>query len=240
MKPEAAPDHRREVVSFVRQRARMTPAQQRAWSDFGPRYLLEVPHGIGHGELAATEPLDTAAAFGREGELIVEIGSGAGDSLVAMAAERPDADILAFEVFQPGIAATMIKLDAAGVDNVRIIEGNGVHGLRQLFPEGSLFGIWVFFPDPWPKTKHHKRRLINSDFATLAASRLAPNGELLCATDWAPYATQMRKVLDAEPLLINDHPGSWAPRPAGRPITRFEGRGERAGRDIHDLSYRRR
>ncbi|MGY4719723.1 tRNA (guanosine(46)-N7)-methyltransferase TrmB [Naumannella huperziae] len=232
--------HRREVVSFVRHRARMTPAQQRAWREHGPDHLVEVDKGAGHGAISAGQSVDWSAVFGRRSELIVEIGSGAGDSLVAMAAERPDLDIVAFEVFQPGIAATMIKLNRAGVRNVRLVEGNGVHGLQHLFAPGSLAGIWVFFPDPWPKTRHHKRRLVNPEFAALAASRLRPGGRLLAATDWAPYADRMRRVLDAEPELINEHPDGWAPRPAGRVITRFEGRGERAGHDIRDLSYRRR
>lgn len=230
----------REVLSFVRRSTRMNDSQARAWREAGPRYVVPVARDETSYSIAEQQ-VDWPATFGREAPLAVEIGSGAGDSLVAMARDRPDLDVVAFEVFPPGMASTVVKLRDADVDNVRLVDGNGVQGLERLFAAGSLAQVWVFFPDPWPKSRHRKRRLVQPEFADLVASRLQPGGSLRLATDWAPYAEEMRRVLDPHPDLVNVHGDGdgWAPSP-GRPVTRFEGRGRDAGHTIRDLHYRRR
>lgn len=231
----------REVVSFVRRSTRMNPGQERAWADRG-RYLLEVPRADSSTSIAAGASLDWPAIFGRRAGLVVEIGSGTGDSLVAMAAADPDRDHVAFEVFRPALASTMIKLQQAGIDNVRLIDANGVEGLTQLFGPGTVAELWTFFPDPWQKARHHKRRLVSTAFADLVADRLVPGGTWWIATDWAEYAEHCREVLDPHPRLVHAHPTSHdpAPRPATRPRTKYERRGLAAGRQVIDLIYRNR
>ena len=233
---------RRGVVSFVRRSPRMNPSQQRALASLADRYLVELPRADLATSIAVDATFDDVRVFGRRAPLIVEIGCGVGDSLVPMAAARPETNLLAFEVYSPALASTMGKLDRAGVPNVRLMQADGSQGLRILVTPGALHELWTFFPDPWQKKRHHKRRLVNPEFAALAASRLAPRGLWRLATDWDDYANWMREVLDATPGLGNvyaDAPGGWAPRPAERPITRFERRGLAAGRTVRDLVYRR-
>lgn len=242
------PDHpprrtvRREVVSFVRRSARMNQSQQKNWDLYHDRFVVDVAQGERDTSVHPDATVDWAAEFGRpDAPTIVEIGSGAGDSLVPMAAALPQASVLAFEVFEPAVASTLGHLARTGTDNVRIVLGNGVEGLRTLVAPGSLDEVWVHFPDPWHKARHHKRRLVSPEFAALVASRLRPGGVLRLATDWADYATWMREVLDAEPLLANQYPDQpGAPRNELRPVTRFERKGLAVGRDITDLVYRRR
>lgn len=229
----------REVVSYVRRSARMRPNQRRAWDRHHDAYLLEVPQRETSTSIDAGARVDLPDAFGRQAPLVVEIGPGTGNSLVTMAAARPDVDVLAFEVYQPAVAQLVSALARAEVTNVRIIAANAVEGLQLLVPPGGLDELWTFFPDPWPKVRHHKRRLVDADFAALAASRLRPGGRWRLATDWADYARQIRTVLDAEPGLADEHPGQDAPRWAARPVTRFEQRGLDAGRRVHDFTYRR-
>ena len=220
----------------------MNESQRHALASLSSEYLLDVPHDRLSTSVRAGASINWDSAFGRHARLVVEIGSGVGDSLVAMAAGWPDANVVAFEVYQAALASTMIKLRQADVHNVRLIEADGAQGLRELVEPGTLSELWTFFPDPWPKKRHNKRRLVQAGFAELVASRLAPGGIWRLATDWQPYADQMREVLDAEPGLVNVHtdaPGGWAPR-ADRPVTRFEKRGLHAGRTIRDLAYRRR
>lgn len=231
----------REVVSFVRRSTRMNPSQEKAW-DQRDRYLVDVPRRTTSTSIAPGTSVDWSEVFGRVAPLVVEIGSGTGDSLVAMAAARPDRDHVAFEVFRPALASTMIKLTAAGVRNVRLLDANGVEGLGELFSPESVTELWTFFPDPWHKARHHKRRLVDADFAGLVASRLTVDGMWRIATDWADYADHCREVLDEHPDVVNAYAesGGLAPRLDARPVTKYEQRGLAAGRSITDLTYRRR
>lgn len=204
---------------------RQTTALHQLWPVYGLR-------------VCDAAPFDPAALFGRRAPLVVEIGSGMGDTTVEMAAADPDRDYLAVEVHTPGIANLLDLIHRRELGNVRIAEGDAVELMRVLPPD-SLDAVHVFFPDPWPKSRHHKRRLIQPTHVALLRSRLAVGGTLHCATDWAEYAEAMRATLDADPGLVNLHDG-YAPRPAHRPVTRFERRALRAGRPIADLIYRRR
>jgi tRNA (guanine-N7-)-methyltransferase len=226
----------REVTSFVRRSARMRPSQRAAYEARAGHYLVDVPRGETSTSIAAdAAPLDLTALFGREAPLVVEIGSGPGDSLVGMAAARPAMNLLAFEVYEPAVAGLVARLHRDGVGNVRVVAADAVAGLDRLLPERALRELWTFFPDPWPKAKHHKRRLVDPDFAALVARRLEPGGRWRLATDWPDYADTMRQVLDATADLVAE------PEDRGdRPVTRFERRGREAGRSIADLVYRRR
>ena len=233
--PTATP-HRR-VTSFVHHRSRLTDGQQRAWDRWWPAYGRDVAD-----ILDGTEPYDPPAWFGREAPLILEIGSGMGEATAALAAAAPDVDHLAVEVFEPGLAQLLMRVEAARLTNLRLLRGDAVELMRARVPAGSLAGIRVFFPDPWPKRKHRKRRLVQPAFAALAASRLLPGGTLHLATDWVDYATQMRDVCAAEPLLVPDAsagPDGWTPRPWWRPLTKFEERAGQEGREVRDLICRR-
>jgi tRNA (guanine-N7-)-methyltransferase len=230
---------RRDVVSFVRRSNRMRPNQRRAWEAYRDRFVLEVPRLDTSTSVHPAASLDLEEAFGRDAELIVEIGPGTGESLVPMAKARPQANVLAVEVYQPAIARMLAQLARNGLDNVRIVEADAVAAMEYLVPVRSVDELWLFFPDPWHKARHHKRRLLTPDFATLSADRLKPLGIWRIATDWADYAERMREVLDSDPSFANLHPSGWAPRWDGRPVTHFEQRGLDAGRQIFDLAYRR-
>jgi tRNA (guanine-N7-)-methyltransferase len=238
----AAPRPRvpREIVSFVRRSARLSPGQRRAWDEHADRWVLDVPRGETDTSIDPDFSVDLDELFGRSAPLIVEIGSGMGSSLVPMAAERPDSNVLAFEVYQPAVARTLAKLARDRVDNVRLVQANAVEGLITLLPQRSIDELWLFFPDPWHKSRHHKRRLLTAEFVDLVASRMKPGAPWRLATDWENYAEQMRQVLDEHEAFDNDHPGGWAPRWEARPVTRFEERGLEAGRAVFDLAYRRR
>ncbi len=240
--PLRAPRVQREVTSFVRRSSRMRPVHLRAWERLRHAYVLEVPPRAASTSVAPGHPLDVAAAFGRRAPLVVEIGPGTGESLVAMAAARPEVDVLAFEVYLPGVARTVTRLHETDVANVRLLQSDAVDGLTHLLGPGSVQEVWTFFPDPWPKSRHHKRRLVDRAFADLVASRLRTGGEWRLATDWGDYAAQMRAVLDTHPDLVNAGaaPDGWAERHPDRPLTRFEQRGLEAGRTVRDLHYRRR
>ena len=174
--------------------------------------------------------------FGREAPMIVEIGPGVGEATAALAATRPAYDVLAVEVWRPGVADGLWRVAEAGATNVRFCSVDAVWTLENLVPPASVAEVWTFFPDPWPKTRHHKRRLVTPAFAALVASRLVPGGSWRLATDWADYAERMVEVLDAEPGLE----GGVVPRWEERPVTKFERKGLAAGREITDLAYRRR
>lgn len=223
------------IASFVHQRNRLTEGQQRAWHRWWPVHGHEVTD-----LLSGAAPFDPPAWFGRRAPVILEIGSGMGESTAALAAAAPDVDHIAVEVFEPGLAGLLRRVADAGLTNVALLRGDAVALLRERVPPRSLDGIRIFFPDPWPKRKHHKRRLVQRDFTSLAASRLRPGATLHLATDWDDYAVQMRAICDAEPLLesIAAHrPGGWAPRPAWRPVTKFEQRARVEGREVRDLQY---
>ena len=228
----------RDVVSFVRRSARMNESQLKSWTRHHSEFVVEVPHAELSTSIAADAHVDWVAEFGRSAPLIVEIGSGGGDSLVPMAAGRPHEDVVAFEVFEPAIASTLGKLGRQGVSNVRLVIADGAQGLTTLFADGSVAELWTFFADPWHKKRHHKRRLVSTEFATVVARKLAPGGVWRLATDWEDYALWMREHLDAAPGLRNEHDG-WAPRLAERPVTRYEAKGIAAGRRVYDLAYRR-
>ena len=218
----------REVLSYSRRGGRFTPSQQEAWDAHHLDWV--VPDG------AVDDPsFSWREVFGRSAPLIVEIGSGVGEATAVLAAQRPAYDIVAVEVWRPGVAHTLGLLAEAGAENVRLLSLDAVWCLENLFEPGEVEELWTFFPDPWPKQRHHKRRLVTPEFAALAASRLRPGGIWRLATDWVEYADQMRKVLDAEPRLAGGPVERWA----DRPVTKFERKGLAVGRDITDLAYRR-
>lgn len=230
-------EFRPAITSFVHHRSRMTAGQRAAWRRCWPRLGRDVTDVV-----AGADPYDPAAWFGRGAPLVLEIGSGMGETTAALAAAAPDTDHLAVEVFEPGLAQLLMRIDELGLCNLRVLRGDAVELLRTSVPAGSLDGIRVFFPDPWPKRRHRKRRLIQPGFVTLAARSLRPGATLHLATDWADYATQMRAVCTAEPLLTNrvgDALNGWAPRPEWRPFTKFEAHARREGRQVRDLIYHR-
>jgi tRNA (guanine-N7-)-methyltransferase len=214
----------------------MNPSQERAWAQLRGKYVVEVPAGQRRTSVAEGASVDWDAAFGRSAPLMVEIGSGTGDTLVALASSEPGANIVGFEVFLPCVASTLSALDRAGAENVRVVVADGCQGLETLFAAGSLTELWTFFPDPWHKARHHKRRLVSPAFARLAADRLATGGRWRLATDWDDYAAWMVEVIDTTPGLANEFDG-WAPRWERRPVTRFEQRAIAAGRTVRDLVY---
>lgn len=217
----------REVLSYARRGSRFTPTQQESWDAHHRKWVIP--------DEAVDDPgFSLADWFGRSAPLIVEIGSGVGEATAALAALRPEVDVLAFEVWRPGVAHTLGMLAEAGADNVRLISIDASWALEHLFAPGSVEELWTFFPDPWPKKRHHKRRLVSPGFAHLAANRLRTGGLWRLATDWAEYAEQMQAVLDAEPLLTGGVTERWA----ARPVTKFERKGIAAGRMITDLTYR--
>ena len=234
--PELADPRHRRVTSYVQQRNRFTEGQAHAWERLWPRYGGDVAD-----LLAGSEPYDPLAWFGRTAPLVLEIGSGTGESTALQAAAAPETDHLAVEVFEPGLARLLMRIDEAGLTNLRLLRGDAVDLLRERVPADTLSGIRIYFPDPWPKRRHHKRRLVQPEFVALAASRLAPGGTVHLATDWADYAVQMRSVCAGEPLLENPSAAAdgWTPRPEWRPMTKFEGRARAEGRDVRDLVLRR-
>jgi tRNA (guanine-N7-)-methyltransferase len=231
---------RDKPVSFVRRSGRMSDGQERAWEDFSPRYLLAVERDAAATSIRPGSTIDPHAVFGRRAPLVVEIGSGQGHAIVSAAAAHPETDFLAVEVFRAGLARTMLDADRAGVDNLRLVEANAPEVLEHLLPAGAADEVWVFFPDPWHKNKHTKRRLVAPEFPPLAARALRPGGTLRLATDWEDYALQMRTVLADAADFAPAFEGEWAPRFEGRVMTAFERKGIAKGREIRDLAYRRR
>jgi tRNA (guanine-N7-)-methyltransferase len=223
-------DQPHSIRSFVIRAGRITPAQQRALDELWPGFGVEY----------SPAPLDASALFGRAAPRTVEIGFGNGDNLLQLAAAHPERDFLGIEVHRSGVGRVLLGLASRQLRNVRLICHDAVEVLERQLPAGSVEEILILFPDPWPKKRHHKRRLIQAPFATLAASRLAPGGVLRLATDWQPYALQMLETLAAIPQLANlASDGGFAPRPAEREPTRFERRGERLGHEVWDLAFRR-
>ena len=217
----------------------MSEAQERAWRELAPRFVVDAPRDAAATSIRPDSALDPAVVWGRTAPLIVEIGSGQGHAIVHAAKSRPDADFLAVEVFRAGLARTMLDAERAGVHNLRLVEANAPEVLQHLLPPASVSELWLFFPDPWHKTKHTKRRLVTGEFAKTAAAAVREGGMLRLATDWEEYARQMRDVLDDAAGFERDFEGEWAPRFDGRILTSFERKGTRAGRAIRDLAYRR-
>ncbi|MFC8680931.1 tRNA (guanosine(46)-N7)-methyltransferase TrmB [Microbacterium ureisolvens] len=230
---------REKPVSFVRRSGRMSEAQERAWTELAPQYVIEVPRDRAATSILPDSAIDPVEVWGRTAPLVAEIGSGQGHAIVHAASSRPDTDFLAIEVFRAGLARTMLDAERAGAQNLRLVEANAPEVLQHLLPPASVDELWVFFPDPWHKKKHTKRRLVADGFAAIAAGALKDGGMLRLATDWEDYALQMREVLAAAPEFEAAFEGEWAPRFDGRVLTAFERKGARVGRDIRDLAYRR-
>lgn len=218
----------REVLTYTRRGSRLSPKQQTAWDTYAEQWVIP--------EEAVDDPdFSWARWFGREAPLVVEIGGGVGEATAALAATRPDVNILALEVWGPGVAEGLGRVGEVGATNVRFSSVDAVWTLEHLIAPGSISELWTFFPDPWHKKRHHKRRLVNPEHAAMIASRLAPGGLWRLATDWADYAEQMVEVLDAEPALEGGVVERWA----DRPVTKFERKGLAKERVITDLTYRR-
>jgi tRNA (guanine-N7-)-methyltransferase len=220
---------RRGVKSYVLRAGRMGTGQQRALDELAPHYVLPFD----------ARPLDANSVFGRSAPLVAEIGFGMGQATAAIAQSRPDTDFLGVEVHAPGVGALLQRIDELQLTNLRIVQHDAVEVLTSMIAPESLAALHIFFPDPWPKKRHWKRRLIQPPLVALAASRLAADGVLHCATDWQSYAEQMLEVMSAEPLLVNTASG-FAPRPDTRPETKFERRGTALGHGVWDLRFRRR
>ena len=221
------------IRSFVLRQGRVSSAQQRYYAEGMPRF------GIAY----AAAVLDLATVFGRSSDdktpRILEIGCGMGETTATIAAAHPQNDYLGIEVHTPGVGSLLKEIATRELRNLRVIQHDAVEVVRDMLAPGSLSGIHIYFPDPWPKKRHHKRRLIQPPFVALLASRLAPGGYLHCATDWEEYAQQMLEVLSAEPQLANTAE-AFAPRPAWRPQTKFETRGRRLGHGVWDVLFTRR
>ena len=220
-------EHR--IRSFVTRAGRLSIAQARALEELGPQFL------IGY----AKAPLDFAAAFGRSAPVVLEIGFGMGATTAHIAKAMPDKDFIGVEVHTPGVGSLLKQIGEEGLTNLRLIQHDAVEVLNNMIPDASLAGVHVFFPDPWHKARHNKRRLLQTPFVKLLAEKLAPGGYLHCATDWEDYAIQMLDVLGSEPLLQNTVEG-YAPQPAYRPLTKFENRGIKLGHGVWDLVFTRR
>ena len=226
--PDKTAPQRRSIRSFVVRAGRIGPGQSRALAELGPRFLI--PY--------AAQRHDFDASFGRHAPHVLEIGFGMGDATATIAQGLPETDFIGVEVHTPGVGALLRRIGEMGITNLRLIQHDAVEVLEQMIEPASLAGVHVFFPDPWHKKKHNKRRLIQPEFVRLLASRLQPGAYLHCATDWQPYAEQMLEVLGAEPSLRNSAE-SYAPKPAYRPLTKFENRGLKLGHGVWDLVFTR-
>ena len=228
-KPAAAP---RPLRSFVLRAGRMGSGQQRALTALGPQFLLPF-------DAQAAQPLNLAATFGRQAPCVLEIGFGMGDATAQVAAALPGTNFLAVEVHAPGVGALLRRIGEQNLHNLRLFQHDAVEVLTHQIAPAALAGVHIWFPDPWHKKRHNKRRLIQPAFVQLLVSRLAPGGYLHCATDWQPYAEQMLDVLHNEPGLVNSAGAAYAPKPAWRPLTKFEQRGLNLGHGVWDLLFSR-
>ncbi|RXZ43530.1 tRNA (guanosine(46)-N7)-methyltransferase TrmB [Crenobacter cavernae] len=223
------PAFQRHIKSFVLRQGHLSPGQQRAIDEGMPRWGIEY----------RAEVLDLDAAFGREAPKILEIGFGMGGATAEIAAHHPERDYLGVEVHSPGVGNLFKLIGEKSLSNLRVIRHDAVEVIDNMLADGSLDGIHLFFPDPWHKKRHNKRRLIQRAFVAKLVKKLKTGGYLHCATDWEDYALQMMEVLSAEPLLVNPHDG-YAPRPEYRPLTKFEQRGIRLGHGVWDVIFERR
>lgn len=263
------PRHFRAPVSFVRRGSRLQGRRQQAWDELSDQFVIDVPRAEADTSVDPDYVFDAAAEFGRAAPLVVEIGSGLGEAVTHAAEQNPDRNYLAVEVYLPGLAQTLQRIGQKNLTNVRVVQANAPEVLTTMLPAGSVDEVWVFFPDPWHKTRHHKRRMVKDEFAELVAEVLVPGGIWRLATDWSDYAVQMREVLDASVRFENLHDGEragedspltrvnreglekkapvndvdtrggWAPRFEGRTLTSFENKAHQAGRLIFDLTYRK-
>ena len=228
---ETHPEHRRTIRSFVIRAGRATAAQTRALNELWPDYGVEF----------TPCKLDLDELFGRRAARMIEIGFGAGEALLEFAQAHPEIDCIGIEVHRPGVGHLLLGASDAGLRNLRIICHDAVEVLEQQIGAASISLVHIFFPDPWPKKRHHKRRLIQPAFVQLLARTLQPGGTLRLATDWQHYAMQMREVIDASSAFENaSRSDGFVTRAAERPLTRFERRGQRLGHEVWDLEYRRK
>lgn len=224
-----SPSEPHRIRSFIRRQGRITSAQAKALEDLWPVYGLE-----------PDQPLDAPAVFGRVAPVALEIGFGNGDSLATMAANHPENDYIGIEVHRPGVGHLLLKIEERGLSNVRVYCADAIDILNQQVTDASLDRLQLFFPDPWHKKRHNKRRIVNAGFLELVCRKLKPGGIFHAATDWEPYAEHMAETLQACPALCSltaDSP--FSPRPDYRPLTKFESRGQRLGHGVWDLLYRR-
>ena len=219
------------IRSFVLRQGRITSGQERALAEHWPRYGLDVDENL---------RVDAASLFGDARELILEIGFGNGESFVQMAETAPQQGFVGIEVHRPGVGHALVLAAAAGIDNLRVIRHDAVAIIRDHVPDGALSRVQIYFPDPWPKARHHKRRIVQRAFTDLIWRKLRAGGEIHCATDWENYAEWMRDVFAGDPKWQNlGGADGFAPRPDWRPQTKFERRGERLGHGVWDLRYRK-
>lgn len=216
----------RRIKSFVTRAGRLSTAQERALNELGPQFMIDYTKA----------PLDTAATFGRAAPVVLEIGFGMGQTTAHIARHMPEKDFIGVEVHTPGVGSLLKLIGEEGLANLRVIQHDAVEVLNNMIPAGTLAGVHVFFPDPWHKARHNKRRLIQPPFVKLLVDRLQPGGYLHLATDWEDYAVQMLEVLSAEEGLQNTAEG-YAPQPAYRPLTKFENRGLKLGHGVWDLVF---
>lgn len=226
---QAPPPTPHPIRSYVLRQGRISHAQQRAYEQLLPRFGLPYQDAI----------LDPQSTFGRQAPTVLEIGFGMGESTAQIAHSRPDLNFIGVEVHTPGVGSLLKQIEARGLHNVRVIQHDAVEVLQHMIGENSLAGVHIFFPDPWPKLRHHKRRLIQAEFVRLIASRLQAGGYLHAATDWADYAVHILATLSQAPLLENTAQ-DYAPRPGYRPLTKFEQRGLKLGHGVWDIVFRKR
>jgi len=220
----------RPIRSFVLRKGRLTRAQQRALDELWPAYGINYEHSV----------VDFSSHFGRDAPLVVEIGFGNGDALIAMAKAEPHINFIGIEVYRPGVGAVLAGIKAASLVNVRLVCEDAVDVLEYMIADTSLSGLRLFFPDPWPKKRHHKRRLVQAGFVEVLATKLTRGALVHMATDWQDYADQMLGLLVKNPLFLNTAPdGGFSRRPASRPLTHFEKRGTRLGHDVWDILFTR-
>jgi len=215
----------RPIRSYVLRQGRTTPAQKRALELLAPKYVVPFREGF----------ISTEALFGRAAPLVLEIGSGMGETTAAIAQAHPEADFVAAEVHGPGVGSLLNRIESLQLRNLRVVRRDAAEVLDKMIADASLAAIHLFFPDPWPKKRHHKRRLVQPEFAALAARKLAPGGTLHAATDWPDYAEHMEEIFSHEPLFDKAKAGL-----VSRPATKFEARGKRLGHPIRDLYWSRR
>jgi tRNA (guanine-N7-)-methyltransferase len=225
---ENTPKPRRPIRSFVRREGRLTAGQQRALDTLWPRFGIQY----------SDKPLDLVAIFGRSAPITLEIGFGNGDSLAQMAQAAPERDFIGIEVHRPGVGHLLARIEGLGLSNLRVMCHDAVEVLRHQIPPGSLDTVQIFFPDPWHKKRHHKRRIIQPEFVALLATHLRPGGTLHLATDWEDYAWHMLAVMQTSPAFRNTADG-FAARPAHRPLTKFEQRGQRLGHGVWDILFKK-